>query len=93
MTQGLTLEAATSLIFSAKESLFKAAFPFIGHYFGFESARVVGFVRGEQTLILALEASLAQQCLGQNLFRCQCFLQASTVTAVILEPLTKPLRV
>ncbi|EGR1094644.1 4'-phosphopantetheinyl transferase superfamily protein [Vibrio cholerae] len=84
MTQGLTLEAATSLIFSAKESLFKAAFPFVGQYFGFESACVVEFFRGEQTLILALEESLAQRCFGQNLFRCQYFLQASTVTTVIL---------
>ncbi|MCG9583486.1 4'-phosphopantetheinyl transferase superfamily protein [Vibrio tubiashii] len=85
VTQGLTLEAATSLIFSAKESLFKATFPFIGRYFGFESARVVEFDRGEQTLVLMLEASLARYCLGQNLFRCQCFLQASTVTTVILN--------
>ncbi|WP_305810507.1 4'-phosphopantetheinyl transferase family protein [Photobacterium leiognathi] len=85
MTQGLSLEVATSLIFSAKESLFKATFPFIGHYFGFESARVVKFDRGEKTLFLALEAYLSQLCLGQNLFRCQCFLQASTVTTVILN--------
>lgn len=83
--QGLNREEATSLIFSAKESLFKATFPFIGRYFGFESACVVGFDRGDQTIVLALEPSLVQHCSGQNLFQCQCFLQASTVTTVILS--------
>jgi enterobactin synthetase component D len=83
--QGLKREEATSLIFSAKESLFKATFPLIGRYFGFESACVVEFDRTDKTLVLALEPSLARHCLGQNLFRCECFLQASTVTTVILS--------
>ncbi|MCG9753300.1 4'-phosphopantetheinyl transferase superfamily protein [Vibrio brasiliensis] len=83
--QGLNREQAISLIFSAKESLFKATFPFIGRYFGFESACVVEFDWAEQILILALEPFLAQYCSGQRVFRCQFFCQTSTVTTVILS--------
>ena len=40
-THGFLDEVATTLIFSAKESFFKAVFTEVGEYFGFECARVV----------------------------------------------------
>ena len=43
ISQGMSDNVATTLIFSAKESLFKALYPVIGEYFGFECAKVVEF--------------------------------------------------
>ena len=40
VNKGLTSNEATTLIFSAKESIFKALYPFVQDYFGFESFRV-----------------------------------------------------
>lgn len=37
---GLTAAQATTLLFSAKEALFKAVCPFVNEYFGFETARL-----------------------------------------------------
>ena len=37
---GIAPNVATTLIFSAKESLFKALYPRVGEYFGFEQARL-----------------------------------------------------
>lgn len=51
----LTLDELVTLAFSAKESLYKAAYDTVGHVFGFEAARVktVDEHRGIITLILA----------------------------------------
>lgn len=38
--EGRAREDATIELFSAKESIFKAHYPRIGHYFGFEAARI-----------------------------------------------------
>jgi enterobactin synthetase component D len=40
---GFTNAMATSLLFSAKEALFKAICPFVGDYFGFEAAELKGY--------------------------------------------------
>ncbi|OBP13502.1 hypothetical protein A5320_18315 [Rheinheimera sp. SA_1] len=40
VSAGFTDAQATSLLFSAKEALFKAICPFVGEYFGFESAEL-----------------------------------------------------
>ena len=83
--QGLNSAMATSIIFSAKESLFKATFPYIGHYFWFESARVIEFNRFEESLVLELDRSLSQHCLGERIFKCRYFIEPSSVTTVILS--------
>jgi len=40
LASGVDANIATTLVFSAKESLFKALYPFVGEYFGFEKAEV-----------------------------------------------------
>ena len=59
--QGLPAHIATAVIFSAKESLFKAVFPFVKDYFGFEEARVCSFDLQENNLVLELSPYFAQQ--------------------------------
>lgn len=83
--QGLSFERATSIIFSAKESLFKATFPYIGHYFGFECVRVVGINIREQWLELELDRSLSRYCANKHIFKCLYFSLGTSVTTVILS--------
>ncbi|MFZ8201845.1 4'-phosphopantetheinyl transferase family protein [Alteromonas portus] len=40
LSAGFSNHQATTLLFSAKEALFKAVCPFVGEYFGFEAARL-----------------------------------------------------
>ncbi|ALB71495.1 4'-phosphopantetheinyl transferase [Cronobacter muytjensii ATCC 51329] len=49
----LPFASALTLVFSAKESLFKALFPHVGHWFGFACARVVALEESRLTLRLA----------------------------------------
>ena len=55
-TAGLTLAEGLTLIFSAKESLFKALHPRVGRYFDFLDARWLTMT--EQTLTLELKSTL-----------------------------------
>lgn len=67
LTQGISSTVATSLLFSAKESIFKALYPSVGHYFGFECARLASVDLRLHKLTfhldddLALKASLASK--------------------------------
>lgn len=56
---GLSFEHALTLIFSAKESLYKALFPLVGRFFGFQDAQVteVDFASGTLKLVLQRELS------------------------------------
>lgn len=49
----LPFPSALTLVFSAKESLFKALFPQVGDWFGFECAHVVGLEANTLTLRLS----------------------------------------
>jgi enterobactin synthetase component D len=55
----LSQEAALTLMFSAKESLFKALYPSVGEYFGFEVVGVAALDDEQQCLHLVLNSSLA----------------------------------
>ncbi|QIL91041.1 4'-phosphopantetheinyl transferase superfamily protein [Microbulbifer sp. SH-1] len=57
--QGLSERVALTLIFSAKESLFKALYPSVRDYFGFEVAEAVELRLEEQTLVLRLTEHFA----------------------------------
>ncbi len=52
---------ATTLIFSAKESLFKALYPSVRCYFGFECARLVSIEMDKRILLLQLREDFARQ--------------------------------
>lgn len=49
VSAGFTNAQATSLLFSAKEALFKAICPFVGEYFGFEAAELKACSGGADT--------------------------------------------
>lgn len=59
---GLTLERWLSLVFSAKESLFKALYPLVGRYFDFLDVEVCEFQGAQAYLMLRLTTSLSPQC-------------------------------
>lgn len=59
---GLTLAPWLSLVFSAKESLFKALYPFVGRYFDFLDAEVCELDEARGSLMLRLLSSLSPQC-------------------------------
>ncbi|WP_322521668.1 4'-phosphopantetheinyl transferase superfamily protein [Guyparkeria halophila] len=56
---GLDRRAALSVIFSAKESFFKAAFPVVCRFFDFDALALVGAEMAGQRLIFRLRRSLA----------------------------------
>lgn len=82
---GINDETATSIIFSAKESLFKATFSYIGKYFDFECARVIEVNSHERFLVLALDISLSRYCKDKKFFQCYYFLDSKCVTIMILN--------
>ena len=51
---GIAPNAATTLIFSAKESLFKALYPSVGEYFGFDEARLLEISASNGRMVLEL---------------------------------------
>jgi len=59
---GLPLERWLGLVFSAKESLFKALYPMVGRYFDFLDAEVCELDEAQGSLMLRLLSSLSPQC-------------------------------
>ena len=50
-----------TLIYSAKESLFKALFPHVKRFFGFEAARLVSIDINDNSIVLELTENLAEE--------------------------------
>lgn len=57
-----------TLIFSAKESLFKALFPSVGYYFGFEVARLKDINFSKGTLVMELTTCLMPELTAGSCF-------------------------
>ena len=53
-----TPERLLTLVFSAKESLFKCLYPRVQEFFGFAAARVIALDRVRHTLVIQLEQTL-----------------------------------
>lgn len=53
-----TPETLLTLVFSAKESLYKCLYPHVEKYFGFSAARVVTLDREQHTFVIQLEQDL-----------------------------------
>lgn len=62
-TTGLLLEHWLTLIFSAKESLFKALYPYVGRYFDFLDAEVCEFQEDQACVVLRLVTTLSPRCI------------------------------
>ena len=58
---GFSANLATSIIFSSKESLYKAVYPIVRCFFGFEQARVSRLEPHNNTLVLSLCNAFAAQ--------------------------------
>lgn len=82
--RGISFQMATSIIFSAKETLFKATFPYIGRYFGFECAHITEVNVEEQSLLLKLALPLSHFCADRQTFKCYYFTRSLDVTTMIL---------
>ncbi|MES2758530.1 MAG: 4'-phosphopantetheinyl transferase superfamily protein [Pseudomonadota bacterium] len=62
----LDLQAALTLVFSAKESFFKAAYGTVQRYFDFHAVEVVGFDAGARTITFEVAETLCERfCAGQ----------------------------
>lgn len=69
--EGLSERVALTLIFSAKESLFKALYPSVRDYFGFEVAEAVELRLADQTLVLRLVERFASKHNLPRDYECQ----------------------
>ena len=69
--EGLSERVALTLIFSAKESLFKALYPSVRDYFGFEVAEVAELRLEQQTLVLRLTERFALKHSLPRDYQCQ----------------------
>ncbi|MCU6667264.1 enterobactin synthase subunit EntD [Enterobacteriaceae bacterium H4N4] len=79
----LTFDLAFTLTFSAKESLFKALFPQVQAWMGFDSARIVAL--NADTLTLTLTRPLPPFAQNQAFTLHWCRLDASVVTLICDE--------
>ncbi|MCW8347918.1 4'-phosphopantetheinyl transferase superfamily protein [Vibrio sp. ZSDZ65] len=82
---GFPTNIATSLLFSAKESLFKATYPYIGYYFGFENARALQIDTKNCFLTLELNATLAKSHGINNTYYCDYKLIDNYVVTMIIQ--------
>lgn len=80
---GLAPETALTVIFSAKESLFKALYPKVGEYFDFECAQVVSVDSEANILTLALQAGFAQKHRLPEMVMCRYSLGAQRVETLV----------
>ena len=72
-----------TLVFSAKESLFKALYPQVRCYFDFMDARIVGLDMQAQTFELELLTTLTPRCQAGRRFKGRFWLQGDAVTTFI----------
>jgi enterobactin synthetase component D len=72
---GLSIAHWLSLVFSAKESLFKALYPLVGRYFDFLDAEVCELQEQQSCITLRLVTSLSPSCVKGSLYcvRYSCF--------------------
>ena len=77
-------DVITTIIFSAKESLFKALYPYIGEYFGFECAQVKSVDPYKQRIWLNLSPSLVAKS-GFRELECYYTLQSDFVITFVSQ--------
>lgn len=82
---GLTFELVVSLAFSAKETLFKAIYKDVGHYFGFEAARITQLSVSTRTLFMTLTENLSAELIKGREFSCQWDYIEGTLFTFLLE--------
>lgn len=68
---GLTQSQITTLLYSAKESFFKAIYPQVGKYFGFECISLIAVNMVENKLIFEVNTFFSQQYFLEPFYECQ----------------------
>lgn len=81
--RALPFNKAITLIFSAKESLFKAIYKEVGHYFEFSAAKVSAFDLTENSLTLTLTENLSTTMHSGKQFQCRYEIAQDSVTTLI----------
>jgi len=83
LLQLMPFNQALTLIFSAKESLFKAIFKEVGHYFDFKAAKVSAIDFSQQQLTLTLTQHLSESMVSGRIFTCQFIQNDQSVTTLV----------
>lgn len=90
--RGLSERVALTLIFSAKESLFKALYPSVRDYFGFEVAEAVELRLEEQALVLRLTERFAAKHKLPREYACQFTLGEHWIQSVTCGKFPEPVK-
>lgn len=84
---GMSLERWLTVVFSAKESLFKALYPYVGRYFDFLDAEVCALQPARDALTLQLATTLSPQCSKGSRYPIRVnYLNNNIVTLCLLPP-------
>ncbi|MGI5310790.1 4'-phosphopantetheinyl transferase family protein [Rheinheimera sp. WS51] len=74
-----------TIAFSAKESLYKALYPQVKRFFGFEAATIKNIMPSKQTFILSLNTELTPQLtMGSEFYGHYCFINKQVITLIVL---------
>lgn len=79
-------EVSYALVFSAKESVFKALYPFAKQYFGFDSATVAAWHEDEKKLVLVLKKDLDRAYPNGRTFEIHYAIEANLVHTLLEVP-------
>lgn len=81
----VTFEQAITLIFSAKESLYKAIFKAFEHYVDFDAAKVTSFDFSARQLTLTLCQALSESMFNGREFNCEFSFDEQSVTTLVFN--------
>jgi enterobactin synthetase component D len=93
---GIACEDHAVIAFSMKESFFKAAYPHVGHYFGFSAVSIVEADRSQRRLALVVAQDIGNKLrqglrvTGEYAYLGEAFV-STVVTIPIPDPYTKPM--
>ncbi|NHB61520.1 4'-phosphopantetheinyl transferase family protein [Photorhabdus sp. RW14-46] len=81
----LPLEQAFTLAFSVKESLYKALYPQVKRFFGFEAAEIIALSLEDNEITLALRETLTPHYPAGTLFRGQFIIYPQEILTLIIQ--------
>lgn len=82
---GLPAALGTSLIFSAKETLYKALYPKVGYFFGFETAQLCSVDLKEHQMVCALSEAFARQHGLKTHYKIQFSIKGAMVHTLLMQ--------
>ncbi|AKH65859.1 4-phosphopantetheinyl transferase [Photorhabdus thracensis] len=81
----LPFEQAFTLAFSVKESLYKALYPQVKRFFGFEAAEITALSLENNAITLVLRETLAPHYLAGTVFRGQFIIYPQEILTLIIQ--------